>query len=153
MNKLITVALALAALTACNKTPAPDNTGKPSAPAPAAKPVEATPAPAPAPASNARTIEQVADQYRKDQSNKGVHVTVKGLYMTTTKGKDGRAIAIALKSDKDAMDILECDAGSNLDAFVAAEQDMSQWTPITVEGDVSEKNWTVALANCSFHKT
>jgi hypothetical protein len=122
-------------------------------PAAAGKPVETAPAPAAPAAPAAQTAEQLADHYKADKSLKGTHATVSGLYLTTTKDKSHRPTGISLKTSKDAMQILECDAGADLAAFAASEHDLAQWTPITVEGDVTEKNWAVALNNCSIHKS
>jgi hypothetical protein len=142
----------LEALRACkpSRTHAAADRAAVSDPPPAAKPVEASPATTP---GDAQSIEQLADRYTKDKSIKGTHVTVKGLYMTTTQGADHRPIAISLKSGKDALQILDCDAGSDLATFATAEHGTAQWTAITVEGDIAEKNWQVALTNCSIHKS
>src|SRR5262249_10502887 len=100
-----------------------------SAPAPAlaatTKPIEA-PDPAPAPAAavapaagsadGVLTIEQLGEQYRAKKIQKGQHVKVRALYMTTDKDK-GAVQGVNLKTTKDDMAlIMSCGSGKNVAA-------------------------------------
>jgi hypothetical protein len=91
------------------------------------------------------------DQLNADKAKlKGMQVKVKGLYMGSTWKANKEIETVTMKPTQDPMAIiLTCGAGDKAKELEDAQKGLKQFSPMTVQGTVNERNFSLWLDNCS----